>query len=144
LLEIFNTIKLHSRPLQKPIVYGIMNNNIKTVVQNEFLARDALKKNLQQSKQVRHDVGVWSGNRNSHLLMQQILDTITVTDREVLEYYKKNAELFGARVEVNVREILTDSLEFAQSLRKKIAGGEDMAMLAKKFTERKGVGCNRR
>jgi len=123
--------------LQKPIVYGIMNNNIKTVVQNEFLARDALKKNLQQSKQVRHDVGVWSGNRNSHLLMQQILDTITVTDREVLEYYKKNAELFGARVEVNVREILTDSLEFAQSLRKKIAGGEDMAMLAKKFTERK-------
>ena len=123
--------------LQKPIVYGILNNNIKTVVQNEFLARDALKKNLQQSKQVRHDVGVWSGNRTSHMLMQQVLDTVTVTEREVLEYYRKNAELFGARVDVNVREILTDSLELAQNLRKKIAAGENMAALAKKYTERK-------
>lgn len=123
--------------LEKPVVYGILNNNIKTVVQNEYLAREALKKNLQQSKQVRHDVGVWSGNRNARLLMQQVLDTVKVSECEILDYYKHNAELFGARVEVNVCEILTDSLELAQNLRKRVLAGESMASLAKKYSERK-------
>lgn len=123
--------------LEEGIVQAILNNNIKTVVQNELIARDGFSKNVQQSEQVRHDIGVWMDNRRSRLLMQQITDTVQVSDREILEYYRRNAELSGAKVDVNIREILVDSVKLAQDLRKRIVQGEDMAELARKYSKRK-------
>ncbi len=123
--------------LRKGTVQAILNNNIKTVVQNELIARDGFSKNIQQSEQVRHDINVWMDNRRSHLLMQQIVDTVQVSDREILDYYRRNAELFGAKVDVNIREILVDSVKLAQELRKRIDKGEDMAELARKYSKRK-------
>jgi parvulin-like peptidyl-prolyl isomerase len=123
--------------LKEHIVQAILNNNIKTVVQNELLSRDGFSKNIQQTERVRHDINVWMDNRRSRLLMQQITDTVQVSDREILDYYRRNAELFGAKVDVNIREILVDSVKLAQDLRKRIDKGEDMAELARKYSKRK-------
>lgn len=123
--------------LKEGTVQAILNNNIKTVVQNELIARDGFSKNIQQSEQVRHDINVWMDNRRSRLLMQQITDTVQISDREILDYYRRNAELFGAKVNVNIREILVDSVKVAQDLRKRIDKGEDMAELARKYSKRK-------
>lgn len=123
--------------LKERTVQVILNNNIKTVVQNELIARDGFSKNIQQSEQVRHDIGVWMDNRRSRLLVQQITDTVQVSDREILDYYRRNAELFGAKVDVNIREILVDSVKVAQDLRKRIDKGEDMADLARRYSKRR-------
>ena len=123
--------------LKENVVQAILNNNIKTVIQNELISRDGFSKNIQQSEQVRHDINVWMENRRSHLFTQQIVDTVQVSDREVLDYYRRNAELFGANVDVNIREILVDSVKLAQDLRKRIDKGEEMAGLARLYSKRK-------
>jgi parvulin-like peptidyl-prolyl isomerase len=124
--------------LKAQIIQAILNNNIKTVIQNEFIAREGVKKNYQQSDNVRHDVGVWMDNRRSRLLMKTVTDTVTVSDADVLSYYKDHATEFGATLEVNVQEILVDSASTAFDLRKRIDAGEDFGALAKKYSKRPG------
>jgi hypothetical protein len=63
-------------PLNLDHVRIVLNNNIKTVIQNEMLTREGLKKNLQQAENVRHDIGVWMDNHRSRLLLRNIIDTL--------------------------------------------------------------------
>lgn len=135
-LELLKYNKIVFPSLKRNIVQAILNNNIKTVVQNELLAREGFRRNLQQSENVRHDLGVWMDSRREWLLVQEVADTVPVSEREILDYYRRNAELFGAKVEVNVREILVDSVGLAQHLRKRIDSGENMAELARKYSKR--------
>ncbi len=123
--------------LRRGVVEAILNNNIKTVVQNELLAREALRKNLQQSENVRHDMSVWMNSRLSHLLEQRVVDTVTVSDAELLGYYRENPGAFDPDMEVKVQEILTDSIEQALDLRSQILKGGDMAALARRYSKRK-------
>jgi len=117
-------------------VQAIVNNNIKTVIQNELLAREGVKRNYQQSDNVRHDLAVWMDNRRGRLLMNAVADTVTVSDEEVQAYYTNNASAFGAAVELKVREILVDSVSLALQLRKRIDAGENFASLASKYSKR--------
>jgi parvulin-like peptidyl-prolyl isomerase len=123
--------------LRRNIVEAILNNNIKTVVQNELLVREAFRKNIQYSPQVRHDVGVWYDSRRAHDLLRRITDSVQVSDDEVMNYYKDNARLFGGTVEVNIREILVDSVNLAKKIHQRILDGEDMSLLARKYSKRK-------
>jgi parvulin-like peptidyl-prolyl isomerase len=124
-------------PTLKPsVVQAIVNNNIKTVIQNELLAREGVKRNYQQSDNVRHDLAVWMDNRRGRLLMNAVADTVTVSDEEVQAYYANNASAFGAAVELKVREILVDSVSMALQLRKRIDAGENFASLASKYSKR--------
>jgi parvulin-like peptidyl-prolyl isomerase len=124
-------------PSLKPsIVQAIVNNNIRTVIQNELLAREGVKRNYQQSENVRHDLAVWMDNRKGKLLMNAVADTVTVSDASVETYYTHFASSFGATVEVKVQEILVDSIADALALRKRIDAGESFAALASKYTKR--------
>lgn len=118
-------------------IQWVLNNNIKTVIQNELLAREGLRKNLQQSENVRHDLSVWMDNRRSGLLMQNILDTVRVTSDEIEAEYKKDPSRYGATVLVNIREILVDSMNLALTLRERILKGENFELLAKRYSKRK-------
>ena len=127
--------------MQKNVVLGVLNNNFRIIVQNELLAREGFKKNFQQSENVRHDIATWMDNRRTMLMFKQIKDTLHVSDQEVMTAYNKNQEVFGAQVEVNIREILLDTtladVKLAVDLRKRILAGEDIAALAKKYSRRK-------
>ncbi|MGE5313612.1 MAG: peptidyl-prolyl cis-trans isomerase [Acidobacteriota bacterium] len=123
--------------LREHVVQIVLNNNIKTVVQNEIIAREGMKRNYQQSENVRHDVGVWMDNRRGRLLMKAVIDTVTVNDAEIEEYYAMHAAEFGANVEVKVREILVDSGKTALDLRRRLDAGEDFGLLASKYSKRK-------
>lgn len=63
-------------PLDSGTVRAVLNNNIKTVIQNEMLAREGLRKNLQQSANVRHDISVWMDNYRGARLLMSVQDTI--------------------------------------------------------------------
>ncbi len=123
--------------LRRNIVEVILNNNIKTVVQNELLVREAFRKNIQYSPQVRHDVGVWYDNHRAYDLLRRVADSVQVSDKELMQYYKDNARLYGGTVEVNIREILVDSVKLAQKIHQRLLSGEDMALLARKYSKRR-------
>ncbi|MBI2427740.1 MAG: peptidylprolyl isomerase [Ignavibacteriales bacterium] len=123
--------------LQKEYVQWVLNNNMKTVIQNELLTREGLRKNLQQSENVRHDLSTWMDNRRSALLLRKVIDTVKVSETEIEEEYQKDPAFFGATMLVRLREILVDSISLAKGLKEKLKRGEDFATLARKYSKRK-------
>ncbi len=123
-------------------IRAVLNNNIKTVIQNELLTREGLKKNLQQTENVRHDISTWLDNRKSLLLLRVILDSIRISTDEIEDEYQKHPEIYGAAVLVRLREILVDSVSLAKELRERINKKEDFSTLAKKYSKRKEWGKN--
>lgn len=73
-LNVNNTV--FPAPLDSEHVQIVLNNNIKTVIQNELIAREGLRKNLQQSANVRHDIAVWMDNYRATKHLQAFLDTM--------------------------------------------------------------------
>lgn len=120
----------------------VLNNNIKTVIQNELLAREGLKKNLQQTENVRHDISTWLDNRKSLLLLRVMLDSIRISTDEIEGEYQKHPEIYGAAVLVRLREILVDGVSLAKELRERINKREDFSTLAKKYSKRIEWGKN--
>lgn len=123
--------------VQKQFIQWILNNNIKTVIQNELLAREGLKRNLQQSDNVRHDLSTWMDNRKGNILLRRVIDTIAVEESEIEAEYQREPSMYGATVWVKLREILVDSIALAKSLRERLKRGDNFALMAKQYSKRK-------
>lgn len=123
--------------LRKEYIEWVLNNNIKTVIQNELLTREGFKKNLQQSENVRRDISTWMDNRKGLLLLHRVADSVSVDSAEIEAEYQKDPGLYGATVLVKLREILVDSIALARQLRERIDRGEDFSALARQFSKRK-------
>jgi hypothetical protein len=115
----------------------VLNNNIKTVIQNELIAREGMKRNLQQSKNVRNDVAKWLDNRKSWILARTVLDSVRVSDDEIESEYQKHPHEYGAVMMVRLQEILVDSLRRANEIRERLANGEQFPLLAQKYSKRR-------
>ncbi|MFA6455734.1 MAG: hypothetical protein WCW40_02840 [Bacteroidota bacterium] len=63
-------------PLDSGRIRIVLNSNIKVAIQNELLAREGYKSNIQQSGEVRHDLSVWMDSYKSKLLLRNIIDTL--------------------------------------------------------------------
>ncbi|HAP36371.1 MAG TPA: hypothetical protein DCQ28_10670, partial [Bacteroidetes bacterium] len=77
-------------------IRSVLNNNIKTVIQNELLSREGLKRNLQQTENVRHDISTWLDNRKSLLMLRAIIDTVQISNEEIENEYQQHPEQYGA------------------------------------------------
>lgn len=123
--------------LSPEMVRLILNNNIKTVLQNEILAREAMRQNLHRTPKVRHDVGIWMDSHKNFVMTRAVIDTIAVTDKDVEQEYAKQPQEYGARIMVRMKEILTDSLPLANEMVRRIVNGEEFETLARKYSTRK-------
>ncbi len=59
---------------------------------------------------------------------------ITVTDKEVEEYFATNKEMYDEEEQVKVSHILVDNEKQAQEIRQKLLEGQDFAELAKEYS----------
>ncbi len=116
-----------------------LNRYNRTIIQNELLADEGYRLKLQYAEDVQNDVKMWTENRRASLLIQRILDTVRVTEQDIWNYYRAHQKEFESPIEVNIREILVDSLDLAQQLYNRIQQGEDMAELARRYSVRKGI-----
>ncbi len=137
-IEAFRYYRFSFSSLQEKFFKRRLNNCVKVVLEGELMAREGMRRGLQYSQKVRHDLSVWSDYWSARLLMRAIFDTVQVSEDEVFDFLARNAGAFGKTYEVNIREILSDSLETAFWLLQKIRGGEDMAKLARRWSRRKG------
>ena len=117
----------------------VLNESVKRIAREEFLAREGYRKNLQASAAVKHDVGSWRDNWLSHMVQADVLSGVSgPTEEEEIRALIEYARLLSPSYEVNVREVFTDSLPKADSYRSMLLAGEDMAALARRVSKRKG------
>jgi parvulin-like peptidyl-prolyl isomerase len=80
---------------------------------------------------------MWKGNYLAKVLKNMLFDSVKVTDEEVFNYFKnKNGLENKSMMEVNIEEILTDSLEVIESVLRELELGVDFQQLASAHTKR--------
>jgi parvulin-like peptidyl-prolyl isomerase len=112
------------------------NRRVRTTIERELLAREGYRRGLHLLPDVKRSVGMWTDNYLFQVAKGEILDNVTVTDSAALIEYKRvnKAEVYP--IQVNIIEVLTDSLELINKIRSDIDAGVDIKVLAAKFTKR--------
>jgi parvulin-like peptidyl-prolyl isomerase len=137
-LEEYRFFRFYFPSLQDEDFRMRLNGSIRQTVAMEYLAREGYRQNLQNSEEVRHDVATWVDYWRAKEHERQLRGTLSqVTDDDVMNYLIQNGGILGSPYEVNVREVLTDSLQTAVRLFEQIVNGADMAEIARKYSKRK-------
>lgn len=94
--------------------------------------RDAMKE---------HDIDsdFWIRTQKNKLTIQKlvekkVVETIPVDDGDIKAYYNNNKKEFSHGKQYRARQILTDSIDRAKEIKKKLDGGADFEELAKKYS----------
>jgi hypothetical protein len=140
-LEGYRTYEGVFPTLEKKDFYLRLNASIRDLVGRELLAREGYRLHLESADEVRHDVGMWSGYWRARALMRKLSGDIQVSNDDVLRALEDRVGIIGRDYEINVREILTDSLREALSCMEKIVGGAAMEELARQASRRKAWGA---
>ncbi len=123
----------------KQSVGGVLNNLLKTIINEEFLAFEGYKRGLDKSPAVLKDMEMWKDAYLAYAVKKLFLDSLQsrrrITAEELLKGYSSDGEIW----EIKIQEILVDDLKLADSLLSLIKSGYDMGELARKFTNREEV-----
>lgn len=119
--------------------------NVKSQLPAGMTMDDLLKKNNLDVAKMREEIGL--NIRINKLVIQELGGKVTVTDKEIGEFYKKNLDKFKRPESVHARHILVavasgdtaktkaEKKTKAEGLRKQLVSGADFAELAKKSSD---------
>ncbi len=113
-----------------------LNVHFRTVIESELMSREGYRQNLQYSKNVQHDLQSWSNYFTSRYLMWQVNDSVTVSNDELLFGVRSSIPSIGSLYEVNIQEVLCDSLTTAMKVLKEYSRGSSLSQLAKTYSKR--------
>jgi len=121
----------------------LLNVKVKTIIENEQIAREAYNRGYQNLADVKRSIAMWRDNYLARLLKYQIISSITTTEDEVRDYYfaLNNGKQLPVP-EANIIEVLTDSLEVVELVLDKLNNGADFRALAMQHTKRLWVKKN--
>lgn len=101
------------------------------------LLQEAMDKGFHRDKSIEKRIDKHTDLYLINRMNQEIMDTVRVSDEELLNYYKEFKHQFVFPKMINVREILAASEGFALELLGRVKSGEDFAALARQYSIRK-------
>lgn len=128
-----------SIPPQMKFQYGLFGKEgkeqlLKNIVENELLYQEGVKKGLEKNAEVNKRVEDYKKQIVAQQLIQDEVQKVEISDKEVQNYYKEHKEDFGQPEEVSVRHILVEEEKTANEVYEKLKKGEDFAKLAKEYS----------
>lgn len=126
----FDLLRIESGYLKRRL-----NSYISTFIQNQILAREALKRGYDKLPDVTSDMKIWKDNYLSNLMMKQNYKTHTVTDEEAYEFYSKNSGKIPKPDEVKFTKIISDDLDVIQKVLDGVDKGTDFSELKKLYSK---------
>ncbi len=122
--------------IDRHILAAKINSRIKTFIENELLAREAFRLGMENLPDVQLNIKMWKDYYLSELIKKKIIDSVKADEIEVSDYLNsKNDSAY--LTEINILEILTDSLSTVQKVLSELEQGKDFGSLAEKYTKRK-------
>jgi parvulin-like peptidyl-prolyl isomerase len=127
----------YSANVKPNVIAAKINSRVKLFIEMELLARDGYKRGLQNLPEVKSSISMWRDNYRAKILKNMLLDSVKVSDAEVYNYYSKERTSRDSSImEVNILELLSDSLEVIESVLNDLARGVDFRQLASLHTKR--------
>jgi len=118
------------------IIRGQLNSRVKRFIEHELLSEEAYSQDLDNLPDVKLDTKMWRDNYLATLYRKTLFDSSKVTDDEVYQFYQKKKSIKEPTTQVNIIEILTDSLEVVETVLKELEKGTDIRELARKYSKR--------
>jgi peptidyl-prolyl cis-trans isomerase C len=106
------------------------------MVRDEFLAEKGYRLRLHKSDSVVREVHRWKEELLFRTLIHDLLDTVQVTENELIEYYDDHRFKYIEPQKVNIIEIFVPTRSKADQLLERINNGEDFAVLAQEYSIR--------
>jgi len=113
-----------------------LNEEVRSLVARELLAREGRRLGLQYTEAVRGDLQVWADYLSAAVLWHTIRDSVRVGDREIMAFLVNHADVLGRAFEVNVREVLCASSEDAALVADRLGGGMSLEEAARQYSRR--------
>ncbi len=104
---------------------------LQELINQKLMAIDAKTSDLLNNDEFKFEFESMKDNFISQYVIKTVLDSVTVSDEEVREFFETNRNAFGESETVSASHILVGDLSKAESLYEKIQNGEDFATLAK-------------
>ena len=126
----------YTNMLNPDILRAQFQSRVKRFIELELFAREGYKQGLQNLPDVQKSINMWKRNYLAQMMKNQFIDSSRITDEEALKYYKDPNKELVYPVEVNIIEILTDSLETVELVLNELEKRGDIKELAAKYTKR--------
>jgi len=110
-----------------------LNSRVKHFIEQEFLAREAKRKGLQELPEVKEDIQMWKDNYLSTLYKKTLFDSSTVSDEDVKQYFINSKSELNSQTLVNIIEINSDNLEVMENIFKDLDSGLDFSQIVSKY-----------
>lgn len=136
-IQAFRIEPFSTPTLGRAMFLSVLNEAVKNIAGQEILAREGYRLRLQDTPSVIHDCAMWSDSWRA-LMMEQAVPVGDPGEEDELESLTGRGGMLDPVYEVNVREILSDSLSQALRCIDQLAGGADMAELARHESRRPG------
>jgi len=118
------------------IIAAKMNSRIRLMIEQELIARDGVVKGIHNIDEVKSDITMWRDYYMSKLLQNRMKDSVSVDAEELFAYYNESIDDTSSQIEVNILEILTDSLEVIEKVLNAPQTEEEFRRLASIHTKR--------
>ncbi len=135
-IEGMRNLRFGFRSLEKNIFDHDLNYHLRTLIGKELIAREGYRQQLQHSESVQKDLQVWSNYWISRYLMWRVNDTVNVGNDDVYNVLLSVLPSIGKQYEVQIREVLCDSLTTAADVMSEYSRGTDLSVLADRYTKR--------
>ncbi len=127
----------YSNDVKPEIISTKLQARTRMIFENELLAREGYKLGLENLPDVQSAINMWRDNYLAQLLKDKLLDSVKVSDDEIRNYYYEiSKEKNPNDVQVNIREILTDSLDVVHQVLDQLKEGAEFGKLAAIHTKR--------
>lgn len=123
-------------------VLDVLNAKTKKYIEHKILAREGYKMGLNNSSIVQRNIKLWKDNYLYQLVVSTFKDSSNVTDEEIKQYYNELQNGKFRLKEVNIDEVVTDSLEVAEIILRELENGADIKDLAIRYSIKEDAKLN--
>ncbi|MBI2420437.1 MAG: peptidyl-prolyl cis-trans isomerase, partial [Ignavibacteriales bacterium] len=117
-------------------IFAQLNARTRKFIEAEILAMEGRKLGLDKGLEVIDDVNLWKDNYLYALNRNRFMDSVTVKEEEIRNFYNNNFKELHYPKQVNIIEILTDSLEIVQKVLALAKSDADFTELARQYNKR--------
>jgi len=113
-----------------------LNGRVRYFIERELVVREAYSRGMQNLPEVKYYTDMWKNYYMAQLYKRSYIDSAKVSDDEAFNYYKSKNREITIPMQVNIVEILTDSLEVIEKVLDALKEGDDIGNLAKQYSKR--------
>lgn len=104
------------------------------LINQELLLEDAKAKKYDQDKEFAEELEIVKNNMLKNYAMHKVFESVTITDKELKEYYENNKETLFSPVTYTASHILVEDEKEADKIYEEIKDGKDFAKAAEEYS----------